>query len=371
MVSTEQRIEFLRHSMNSADIDTLLVLVGENRFYLSGFSAQDHQYDESAGALVITQNHLILATDSRFDLQARDEAPLYEVVIYKKGLARELPDLMKRLDTRRLGFEEARMSYHQYRQFKIEMEKASVSVELVPVEDFVEKFRLIKSSQEIELTRHALELAEQVFRRVVNKMTPGMTEKALAWEMERGMREDGADDICFPVIVAGGPNSALPHAVPTDRPIAAGEPILFDWGARLNAYCSDTSRTVILGPADDTFKKVHSTVLEAQKRAIAAIASGASTKAVDAAARTYIHSKGFEGKFGHGTGHGTGLAVHESPRLSPLKETKLEAGMIVTVEPGIYLADWGGVRIENQVVVRKDGSDVLNRLSTTYQVDQI
>jgi Xaa-Pro aminopeptidase len=292
-------------------------------------------------------------------------------MIYKKGLAKELPDLLKRLDTRRLGFEGARMSYHQYRQIKVEMKKASISVELVPLEDFVEKFRLIKSSQEIELTRKALALAEQVFRRVVKKLAPGMTEKAVAWEMERGMREDGADDLSFPVIVAAGPNSALPHAVPTNRRIAAGEPILFDWGARLNAYCSDTSRTVILGPPDDTFKEVHQTVLEAQQRAIAAIASGASTKAVDAAAREYIHSKGFEGKFGHGTGHGTGLAVHEGPRLSPLKNTQLEAGMIVTVEPGIYLADWGGVRIENQVVVRANGGDVLNQLSTAYQIDQI
>jgi Xaa-Pro aminopeptidase len=370
MVSIDQRIEFLRNSMDSADIDTLLVLVGENRLYLSGFTAEDHQYDESAGALLITPNHLILATDSRFDLQARDEAPLYEVVIYKQGLAKSLPGLLKRLHTRRLGFEAARLSYHGYRQFKVELEKASLSVELVPLENFVETFRRIKSAREIELTRQALELAEQVFRRVVKKMAPGMTEKAVAWEMERGMREDGAQDISFPVIVAAGPNSALPHAVPTDRPIAAGEPILFDWGARLNAYCSDTSRTVIFGPADDTFKRVHHTVLEAQKRAIAAITSGAATTTVDAAARTYIDSKGFEGKFGHGTGHGTGLAVHEGPRLSPLKETRLETGMIVTVEPGIYLAGWGGVRIENQVVVRADGSDVLNRLNTTYRIDE-
>ena len=366
-----QRIEFLRHSMDSADIDTLLVLVGENRFYLSGFSAQDHQYDESAGALLITQDQLILATDSRFDLQAGSEAPQYEIVIYKKGLAKELPALLKRLDARRLGFEDARLSCRQYRQIKSELEKEAVSVELVPLEDFVEAFRLVKSSDEIELTRQALALAEKVFRRVVRKLAPGMTEKAVAWEMERGMREEGADDVSFPVIVAAGPNSALPHAVPTDRPIAAGEPILFDWGARLNAYCSDASRTVMIGPADETFKKVHQTVLEAQQRAIAAIASNASTKEVDAAAREFIHSRGFKGKFGHGTGHGTGLAVHEGPRLSPLKDTRLQAGMIVTVEPGIYLNDWGGVRIENQVVVRENEGEVLNKLSTAFQIDQI
>ena len=357
--------------MEAAGLDALLVLVGENRFYLSGFSARDYQYDESAGALLISQDQLILATDSRFDLQAGSEAPLYEVVIYKKGLIKELPELLSRLNVGRLGFEEARLSFQHYRRMTREIEKSSMTVELVPLEDFIEKFRLIKSSREIELTRRALDLAEQAFRRVAKRLTPGLTEKAVAWEMERGMREAGAEDLSFPVIVAAGPNSALPHAEPTDRPIAAGEPILFDWGARLDAYCSDTSRTVILGKPDEMFKKVHHTVLEAQRRAIDAISSGASTKAVDAAARDYIHAQGFEGKFGHGTGHGTGLAVHEGPRLSPLKDTTLESGMIVTVEPGVYLSDWGGVRIENQVVVNNQGRDVLNRLSTDYRIDRL
>ena len=367
----EQRIDLIRKSIEDANIDSLLVLVAENRFYLSGFSAQDHQFDESCGALLISSDQLILATDSRFELQAKQEAPLYDVVIYRKGLAKELPELLNRSKSSRLGIEGARLSLQQYRQIKLEIEKASLSVELVPVEDFVEKFRLNKTPQEIDLTREALMLAEQVFRQVVKKIEPGTTEKSVAWKMERGMREAGADSLSFPIIVAAGPNSALPHAVPTDRPIELGEPILFDWGVRLNGYCSDTSRTVILGPADETFKKVYQTVLEAQKLAIAAIKPGASTKAVDAAARDYIHSQGFEGKFGHGTGHGTGLAVHEGPRLSPLKETTLESGMIVTVEPGIYLPGWGGVRIENQVVVQTDGPEVLNQLNTAYQCDLI
>jgi Xaa-Pro aminopeptidase len=168
-----------------------------------------------------------------------------------------------------------------------------------------------------------------------------MTEKQVAWAMESAMREAGADGLSFPVIVAGGPNSALPHAVPSERPLRTGEPILFDWGAKLNGYCSDTSRTIILGAADDTFKKVHGTVLEAQQRAIAAIRAGINSKMVDAAARDFIHQSGYEGKFGHGLGHGTGLAVHEAPRLSPLRETILESGMLVTVEPGIYLPEWG------------------------------
>ena len=367
----KQRIDLIRKSMVVANIDSLMVLVAENRFYLSGFSARDHQFDESCGVLLITSDQLILATDSRFELQAKKEAPLYDVVIYRKGLAKELPELLNRLQSQRLGIEGARLSFQQYQRIKSEIEKASLSVELAPVEDFVEKFRLIKTPQEIELTREALMVAEQVFQQVVKKIEPGMTEKSLAWKMERAMREAGADDLSFPIIVAAGPNSALPHAVPTDRPVELGEPILFDWGIRLNGYCSDTSRTVILGPADETFKNVYQTVLKAQKLAIAAIKSGASTKAVDAVARDYIHSHGFEGKFGHGTGHGTGLAVHEGPRLSPLKETKLESGMIVTVEPGIYLPEWGGVRIENQVVVQTDGPEVLNQLNTSYRCDLI
>ena len=241
--------------------------------------------------------------------------------------------------------------------------------EWIPVESFVEAFRLIKSQQEIEATRNALSLAEKSFQRVVNTLKPGLTEKAVAWEMERDMRESGADALSFPVIVAAGPNSALPHAIPTQRPIKPSEPILFDWGAKLKGYCSDTSRTVILGPPDDTFIKVHKTVLAAQTLAIQAIKSGANSKQVDGIARDYIHQQGYEGKFGHGLGHGTGLAVHEGPRLSPLKEMTLEQGMIVTVEPGIYLEGWGGVRIENQVVVQKEGPWILNELSTSYEIE--
>ena len=174
------------------------------------------------------------------------------------------------------------------------------------------------------------------------------------------MRENGAQGLSFPVIVASGPNSALPHAVPTDRQMATGEPILFDWGARLDEYCSDTTRTVIMGEPDDRFKKVFETVVTARDMAIDAIKAGASGTQVDMIARNFINQNGYEGKFGHSLGHGTGLAVHESPRLSPIKDDRLEAGMIVTVEPGIYLPGWGGVRMENQVVVRQDRAQVLN-----------
>lgn len=367
----ENRIQQIRQLISENELDAMMVLIEENRYYLSGFTGEDHQFDESAGALFITRNDLILATDSRFEIQARSESPMYEVVIYKKGLHKELPKLVKRMNITRLGFESIRVSVKQYRSFKRELEASSDSIELVPTQDLIEGLRLIKSSHEIEQSRNALALAEEAFCKVVNTLRPGMTEKEVAWQLERGMRMTGAQGLSFPVIVAAGPNSALPHAIPTDRPIKEGEPILFDWGAILGHYCSDTSRTIILGAPDETFLEIHSIVLDAQQKAIAAIKADAGTKDIDAVARDYISAKGYGEKFGHGLGHGTGLAVHEGPRLSPLKETVLKSGMIVTVEPGIYLPEWGGVRIENQVVVEKESARVLNRLSTSYDVNHI
>jgi Xaa-Pro aminopeptidase len=371
MEAFEERIARIRQVMTENNLDLMMVSVEENRRYLSGFTGEDHQFDESAGALLISMDRLILATDSRFELQARNESPGFETIIYRKGLAKKLPGLAASLNSRRLGFESVRISVKQYDEFKKELESANTNLEMIPTQDLVENMRLIKSEDEIEKTRKALHLAEKVFCSIVKTITPGMTEKQIAWEMEKGMREAGADMLSFPVIVAAGPNSALPHAIPTDRPIRTGEPILFDWGARLDGYCSDISRTIIIGSPDETFLKVHQTVLEAQQRAIAAITDGANSKYVDSLAREYIRQQGFEGKFGHGLGHGTGLAVHEGPRLSPLKEMELQAGMIVTVEPGIYLPEWGGVRIENQVVVGENGPRVLNRMNTTYEINQI
>ncbi len=356
-----ERIDLLRQKLADIGSDTLLVLTDENRRYLSGFTGHDTQFDESAGALLITTDRLILATDFRYELQARHEAPLYKIVCYKKSLSEELPGLLTSLGTKTLAFESVRLSYLEYRKMSDAIGEAGLEVILKPVQDVVETLRIKKSEVEIETLRQALALAESAFTECVTKIKPGMTEKELAWMMEKGMREAGAEALSFPTIVAAGPNSALPHAIPGDRIIKVGEPLLFDWGARLNGYCSDISRTVIIGQPDDTFTKIFQTVLEAQRLAIEAIKGGVSSMAVDRIARDHIEREGFGGKFGHGLGHGTGLAIHEAPRLSPLKDTLLEPGMVTTVEPGVYLENWGGVRLENMVVVRADGAEVLNR----------
>jgi len=371
MTKLETRILKIRERLKIQNADALIVLISPNRYYLSGFSSEDHQCDESTGALLITADQLILATDSRFELQAQQEAPLYRVVVYREGLSKLLPTLAKECGIGRLCFESIRVSVHQYHELLREFKNAQIEVELMPVEDWVEDLRITKSALEIDKTVAALELAEKAFAQMVKQIQPGMTEKQVAWALEKNMREAGAETLSFPSIIAAGRNGALPHAVPSDRPIETGEPIIIDWGARLAGYCSDTTRTIILGDPDETFLTVYRTVLEAQQRAIAAIRAGVSTKTVDAVARDYIREQGFAGKFGHGLGHGTGLAVHEAPRLSPLKDTILQSGMIVTVEPGIYLSGWGGVRIENQVVVETDGPRVLNRLKTSYRIEEL
>jgi Xaa-Pro aminopeptidase len=220
---------------------------------------------------------------------------------------------------------------------------------------------MIKEPLELEAIRKSLALSESVFEGLLGTLRVGTAETELAWAMEKGLREAGADSIAFSPIVASGPNAALPHAVPTHRTVREGEPILFDWGARLNGYCSDISRTLVLGSPDDTFGKVYQVAKDAQSMAIEAMKPGVSTQAVDKIARDHIGAKGFKDYFGHALGHGVGLAVHEKPRLSPMRPMDLEVGMVTTVEPGIYIPGWGGVRLENMVVMKKDGAEVLNR----------
>ncbi|MBU4318136.1 MAG: Xaa-Pro peptidase family protein [Proteobacteria bacterium] len=366
----QERLHRFRQMVKVENLDGFLISNGENRRYLSGFKGEDTQMDESSGVLIISENNQVLATDSRYTEQATQEATLYEVVEYKTGLAKELPDILAKLNIRRMGFESKRMAVSQHEELQKELLEKGLNIELVPAKELTDNIRIRKDEFEIDCTRKALAIAEAAFMEILKFIKPGMTEKEVAWALEVKLREGGADGLSFPVICASGPNSALPHAIPGDRVIDENEPIVFDWGAKYKGYCSDTTRTIVLGKPDDELIKVHQTVREAQLMAIDAIRAGANGKAVDQIARDHIDKMGYPGRFGHGLGHGTGLAIHEGPRLSPLSTSILEPGMIVTVEPGIYLPGWGGVRIEHQVVVREKGAEVLNSLSTTVCFDE-
>ncbi len=362
MTHLETRIEAFRKLLSEHNLDTFMVAVKENRRYLSGFTGEDTQFDESAGTLFITADRLILATDSRYTAQASEEAPLYEVVCYQKGLAAELPSILKDLGTRRMGFEGMRISWEQYQKFIQALAKENLSVEMVKGDQVIAPLRLIKDAEEINIMRKALEIAESAFESLVQTLVPGMTEKEIAWAFEKQMREGGAESLSFHTIMASGPNSALPHATPGNRSIREKEPLLFDWGARLDGYCSDTTRTIFMGAPTDLTQRIFDLVLKANRAATTAIRPGASTKAIDVIARDIIREGGYGAYFGHGLGHGVGMAVHEPPRLSPLNETRLEPGMVLTVEPGIYLPGKTGVRLENMVLVTEDGVEVMNRL---------
>lgn len=356
-------ISRLKKALQSRKLDALLVTQPDNRRYLSGFKASDMNIAESSGALLIPRcGQPILMTDFRYQFEAKVEAIDFEVLIYKRGMLDLLKDVLSERNIKRLAFE-SHYFLHKTAGKLAEMTE-KLGAESVPTTGLVERLRLCKSSAEISKIRAAVLLNEQVFKEIFEELEPGMTERQVAIKIETLMREKGADGPSFETIVAAGSNGAKPHAVPGDRLLQGGEPIVVDMGLILDGYCSDMTRTVVLGESDAKTREIFRLVRKAQKAGIKAVRAGVTGAEVDMAARQIIEQAGFGAQFGHGLGHGVGLAVHEGPALSSRYKKKLRAGMVVTVEPGIYLPDWGGVRLENMVVVTEQGCEVLNTDTT-------
>ena len=353
------KIKNLRKSFEKNNIDALMVLNEENRKYLSGFNAEDSSFVETAGVLFISHNALILATDSRFTTQAEQEAPLYKTLTYKKSFIKNINEIVKELKIKRLGFEANRLSVFQYEEIKKEIKE----IEFIKTENLTENLRAIKNSAEIEKIKRAIQISETSFREIEPFLTEGESEKKVAWEFEKRVREKGGQ-LAFPTIVAFGENASMPHYLSSNTKISKKTlPLLFDFGVKFNEYCSDTTRTLTLNKNSSTFKKIYNTVLTAQKKAIDAIASGKKASEIDKVARDYISSKGYGDNFLHSLGHGVGLAVHEQPTISSLNNSILKENMIITIEPGIYIKNWGGIRIEDIVLVKKNGAEVLGTLN--------
>jgi len=357
----QKRIIALRQTLRSKKLDALLITRPENRRYLSGFTAHDGQLTESSGALLISRDQLILLTDSRYELQAKEEATGYKVIVTRHGLPRTLGGLARRYGICRLGFESHYLLVSTYER----LGRLS-ALKLISTRGIVEKIRAQKTEKELKNIEESIRLNEAVFSKINRILRPGMTEREIAFEIERLTRSMGAEDVSFEPIVASGPNAAKPHATPTDRPIREGEPIIIDMGARLNGYCSDMTRTLWLGKPSVKFKKIYQTVRKAQDTAIDSLKTGLKAREADKIARDIICKAGYGQAFGHSLGHGVGLAVHEGPTLSPRSKDTLKAGMVVTVEPGIYIPGWGGVRLENMVVIEDHGCRVLNNDETFY-----
>jgi Xaa-Pro aminopeptidase len=361
-----KRIEGLRQNLAGMDCDTAWIIQPENRRYLSGFRAEDSQFTESSGSLLINESRSLLVTDSRYTLDAERDAVEFDVQTLKKGLMEGLPGLLKRMGTENLGFEGDYLTWGLHRELSERLLEDSPSVRLMPLNGAVEEMRVLKDEPEIRTLEASADLMSGILDEVITGLKPGMTEKQVAWQIEGLVRESGAEGMAFPPIVASGPNSALPHAVPTDRKLEKGDPVILDVGLRLNGYCSDMTRTVFLGDPSPDFMEIYRTVREAQTNALKEVRSGVMSNYPDAIARQIINDAGFGDYFGHGLGHGVGLATHERPRLSPLKPTKLKKGMVVTVEPGIYIPGKGGVRLEEMVVIEADGPRILTRAGNFY-----
>lgn len=343
------RVEKLRGWLQSEGLEALLITNPVNRKYVTGFTG-------TAGYVVVTADRGWLFTDFRYVSQASEQAASFEVVEHGASAFATILETLREAGVRRLGFEQQHVSYGAYLQYAKELGDA---VTLEPTDGVIERLRRVKDDEELAVIRRAVAIADAAFEHILTVLKPGLSEKDVALEIEWFMRRQGASGTSFDMIVASGERSALPHGVASDRIIGNNEFVKMDFGALYQGYCSDLTRTVVIGSPTPKHKEIYDIVLEAQLAALAGIRPGIPGKAGDALARDVIERRGYGDRFGHGTGHAVGMDIHESPRLSKTEETPLAPGNVVTVEPGIYLPGFGGVRIEDMVVVTETGCDIL------------
>ncbi len=364
----KKRLTKLRSLLLQMELDALVVTLPANRRYLSGFTQADGQWGESAGWLLIAPTAAVLVTDSRYQLSAGQQAPLFELRLHRQGLAKETAALAAELGIKRLAIEADGMLVMWQQALARELDQ----VELKPTRGLVGSLRLRKDSTEVAAITASLELMEGVLGDMLAQDLAGRSERELALAITRAVEDAGAEGTAFEPIVAAGPNAAEPHAQPGGRSLQPGRCALFDVGARVDGYCSDISRTVVVGGpgrADDTFRRVYPVVRRAMEEAIAGIEVGMTGAEADALARRVIERAGFGENFGHSLGHGVGLATHEAPSLSPGSSDVLLQGMVFTIEPGIYLPGWGGVRLEQMVLLEDQGCRLLNGWNDFYRLD--
>ncbi len=345
------RLHSVREKLTEWGVNSILVESAANRFWLSGFSG-------SAGWLLVSEDKAILGTDSRYWVQVSSQSPDFELMKFEGDPEKYMADLVSQAADGPIGLESQHLSMKQFKQLK-----SYVEAEWIQLDGALESLRKIKSNEEIKTIKLAAALTDKAMAGVNELAEPGISERELAWQLEKTMREAGASGLAFPVIVASGPNAARPHHEPGDRRLAAGDSIIVDMGAKFDNYCSDLTRSFFLGDQPSSqFSEIYETVLNAQENALNNMKSGLSGAEIDSLSRTIIEDAGYGAEFGHGLGHGVGIDIHESPNLSPrAPNVGLPACSVVTVEPGIYIDNWGGVRIEDLVMLTEDGIEILSQ----------
>ena len=348
-MNVKGRIERLRALLTEKVVDAVLVTKEENVHYFSGFRGD-------STALLVTHERLLLVTDSRYTEQASAEASLYEIVEQRDGLYRKVAELAVEAGVVALGYEGAALVCDQYEKLKEMLGEISFDTSLA-----LDALRQVKDADEIALIRRACAIADEGFAHIIRYIQPGMTELEVAAELEHYMRTLGSERPAFQTIIASGVRGSLPHGVASDKVIARGELVTMDFGAVCAGYHSDITRTICVGRADVRQREIYDAVLSAQMRALAALRPGVTGIEVDRIARDSLAEKNFEQYFGHGLGHSLGLEIHEEPRLSKAGKHIMQPNMLITDEPGVYIPGWGGIRIEDTVLITADGSEPLTR----------
>lgn len=360
-MSSAARIDRLRARFDELGVDALLVTTPSNRRWVAGFTG-------SAGVALVTREGARFATDSRYWEQVGRECPDYELVRVAGATTDATPAILEGMGELRLGFEPSGMTvadHDLWQQSIADLDGAS-RPELVAAPRAIEDLRMVKEPDELDALTRAVLLGDEACRYAMELIEPGMTEQDIAWAIQSYAMTHGADDLSFGTIVAGGAHGALPHWRASEAPLEAGTGVVIDMGVIVDGYCSDLTRTVFLGEPDDEFRRIYSIVLEAQVTAEEQIEAGMPGREGHRIAADVIAAAGHAEHFGHGLGHGVGLDIHEDPRLAPTSDQILEDGQVVTVEPGIYIPGWGGVRIEDQCVI-EDGR--LRPISTAPKLD--
>lgn len=364
---SQEAINQLRTWMTTQSLDAFLISQPQNRSYLSGWLNDD---TEGAGVLLVGAQDQVLLTNPLYAEAAQKEATGWEVVTpTARQYATAIADEAKKHGWEKIGFESSVVSFAEYEKLR-----DAGSYTLQPFENsFIDQLRQVKQPYEIELLKHAIAITDETFAHVCTWIQPGMSEKEIQWEIQRFMMEHGADGLAFETIVASGPNGTMPHAHASQRRIQRGELITIDMGARYKGYCADMTRTICLGePAEPRMREVYDAILQAMKTCEAGLHAGISGFAADALARDVLDGVGLAQYYVHSTGHGVGLQIHEGPNLSQRapKDMPLLAGSVVTVEPGVYIDGWSGTRVEDCVLLKEDGVEVLTQSPTELVIQR-